>query len=571
MMAPTLSTDVSSLPPEGAVPPWGGPAAGRTNPTRGASPLLDVRDLHVSFGGKAVVHGVNFSIASGEKLALVGESGSGKTVTALSLLRLVQNAEITGSARLFGPQPTSVGRDLLSIPERELRGIRGEEVAMIFQEPMTALNPLFSVGDQIAEVLELKQALSKRQAWDAAIEALAATGIPEPARRARSFPHQLSGGQRQRAMIAMALACRPRLLLADEPTTALDVTLRMQILELLSDLQRQTGMAVLLITHDLNLVRKFADRVAVMENGHLVEEGAVAQVFADPQHAYTRKLIDSRPARDVVEQAAPAGAPPVMRARGLRAAYAVKIPGVRGWFRKGEFVAVKGADFEVRPGRTLGVVGESGSGKSTLALAALGLMPHTGELEAMGQRWGGDAAGNKAIRRRVQVVFQDPFSSLSPRMTVEEIVGEGLLVHEPGLPPAARREQVIAALADVGMGEAQFPGLLQRYPHEFSGGQRQRLAIARALIVQPQLLVLDEPTSALDVTIQKQVLQLLQKLQRERGLSYLLITHDVDVIRAMAHEVMVMKDGEVLEIGPLDQVLERPAHPYTRILVTAQD
>ncbi|MDP3311553.1 MAG: ATP-binding cassette domain-containing protein, partial [Polaromonas sp.] len=431
------------------------------------------------------------------------------------------------------------------------------------------------------------------------IEALAATGIPEPARRTQSFPHQLSGGQRQRAMIAMALACRPRLLLADEPTTALDVTLRMQILELLSDLQRQTGMAVLLITHDLNLVRKFADRVAVMENGHLVEEGAVAQVFADPQHAYTRKLIDSRPARDVVEQAAPAGAPPAMRASGLRAAYPVRIPGVRGWFRKGEFVAVKGADFEVAPGRTLGVVGESGSGKSTLALAALGLMPHTGELEAMGQRWGAGTAGNKAMRRRVQVVFQDPFSSLSPRMTVEEIVGEGLLVHEPGLPAAARREQVIAALADVGMCEVQgfvagppqdekhplggqqatrsegargqyFPGLLQRYPHEFSGGQRQRLAIARALIVQPQLLVLDEPTSALDVTIQKQVLQLLQKLQRERGLSYLLITHDVDVIRAMAHDVMVMKDGEVLETGTVDQLLNTPEHPYTRILVAAQ-
>ncbi|MDP3412555.1 MAG: dipeptide ABC transporter ATP-binding protein [Polaromonas sp.] len=571
-MAPTLRTDVSSLPPEGAVPPWGGPAAERTAPTLGvgASPLLEVRDLHVSFGGKAVVHGVNFSIAPGEKLALVGESGSGKTVTALSLLRLVQNADISGSAKLFGPQPSPVVRDLLSIPERELRGIRGEEVAMIFQEPMTALNPLFSVGDQIAEVLELKQALSKRQAWDAAIEALAATGIPEPARRAQSFPHQLSGGQRQRAMIAMALACRPRLLLADEPTTALDVTLRMQILELLSDLQRQTGMAVLLITHDLNLVRKFADRVAVMENGHLVEEGAVAQVFADPQHAYTRKLIDSRPARDVVEQPAPAGAPPAMRASGLRAAYPVRIPGVRGWFRKGEFVAVKGADFEVAPGRTLGVVGESGCGKSTLALAALGLMPHTGELEAMGQRWGAGTAGNKAMRRRVQVVFQDPFSSLSPRMTVEEIVGEGLLVHEPGLPSAARREQVIAALADVGMGEAQFPGLLQRYPHEFSGGQRQRLAIARALIVQPQLLVLDEPTSALDVTIQKQVLQLLQKLQRERGLSYLLITHDVDVIRAMAHDVMVMKDGEVLETGTVDQLLNTPEHPYTRILVAAQ-
>jgi len=545
-----------------------------TAPTPGTgmpAHLLEVKDLRVSFAGKEVVHGVNFRIAPGEKLALVGESGSGKTVTALSLLRLAQNAEISGVASLFGLEPMSVGRDLLSISERALRGIRGEEVAMIFQEPMTALNPLFTVGDQIAEVLELKQALSKRQAWDAAVEALAATGIAEPARRAQSFPHQLSGGQRQRAMIAMALACRPRLLLADEPTTALDVTLRIQILELLSDLQRQTGMAVLMITHDLNLVRKFADRVAVMEDGHLVEEGAVARVFANPQHAYTRKLIDSRPVRDVVGQSAATGEPPVMLASRLRVGYAVPIPGVRGWFRKGEFVAVKGADFSVPPGRTLGIVGESGSGKSTLALAALGLIPHSGELQAMGRRWGPDAAGNQAIRRLVQVVFQDPFSSLSPRMAVEEIVGEGLLVHEPSLSPADRRERVIAALADVGMGEIQFPGLLQRYPHEFSGGQRQRLAIARALIVQPQLLVLDEPTSALDVTIQKQVLQLLQKLQRERGLSYLLITHDVDVIRAMAHQVMVMKDGEVLETGPVDQVLDRPEHPYTRILVSAQD
>ncbi|MDP2035731.1 MAG: dipeptide ABC transporter ATP-binding protein [Polaromonas sp.] len=561
-------------------------------PGTGAPALLEVKDLRVSFGGKAVVHGVNFSIAPGEKLALVGESGSGKTVTALSLLRLVQNAEITGSASLFGPEPQGLGphaslppegaltprggpsalgeRNLLSISEHALRGIRGSEIAMIFQEPMTALNPLFTVGDQIAEVLELKQALSKRQAWDAAVEALAATGIPEPARRAQSYPHQLSGGQRQRAMIAMALACRPRLLLADEPTTALDVTLRGQILDLLSDLQRQTGMAVLLITHDLNLVRKFADRVAVMEMGRLVEEGPVAAVFADPQHAYTRKLIDSRPVRDVAEGQPDAAAAPVMQASGLRVSYPVRLPGVTGWFKSGEFVAVQGASFNIPAGQTLGVVGESGSGKSTLALAALGLHPHRGELWAAGQQWSSDAAGNKRMRRAVQVVFQDPFSSLSPRMTVEEIVGEGLLVHEPGLPPAARRDRVIAALADVGMGEIQFPGLLQRYPHEFSGGQRQRLAIARALIVQPQLLVLDEPTSALDVTIQKQVLQLLQKLQRERGLSYLLITHDVDVIRAMAHQVMVMKDGEVLETGTVTEVLDAPQHPYTRILVAAQ-
>jgi microcin C transport system ATP-binding protein len=531
-------------------------------------PLLEVQNLSVAFGGKEVVHGIDFSIAPGEKLALVGESGSGKTVTALALLRLAQNARLSGSAKLFGPEPASPFVDLLSIPERELLGIRGSEIAMIFQEPMTALNPLYTVGDQIAEVLELKQGVTRRQAWDAAIEALAATGIPEPARRAQAFPHQLSGGQRQRAMIAMALACRPRLLLADEPTTALDVTLRGQILDLLSDLQRQTGMAVLMITHDLNLVRKFADRVAVMENGHLVEEGAVAGVFADPQHPYTRKLIDSRPQRDL-DPAAPPGGEPVMQASQLRVAYPVPIPGIKGWFNKGEFVAVKDAAFAIPPGQTLGVVGESGSGKSTLALAALGLVPHRGELQAVGRHWSPDAAGNKAIRRLVQVVFQDPYSSLSPRMTVEEIVGEGLLVHEPGLPLPARRERVIAALADVGLAESQFPGLLQRYPHEFSGGQRQRLAIARALIVGPQLLILDEPTSALDVTIQKQVLKLLQRLQRDKGLAYLLITHDVDVIRAMAHQVLVMKDGDIVESGPVDRVLDAPANEYTRVLVAA--
>jgi microcin C transport system ATP-binding protein len=530
-------------------------------------PLLEVQDLRVSFGGKAVVHGVDLAIAPGEKLALVGESGSGKTVTALSLVRLLHNARVTGSARLAGLQPGSAPLDLLQAPERELLGVRGRDIAMIFQEPMTALNPVYTVGDQIAEVLQLKQGLTGRQAWEAAIEALAATGIPEPARRAASYPHQLSGGQRQRAMIAMALACRPRLLLADEPTTALDVTLRGQILDLLSDLQRESGMAVLMITHDLNLVRRFADRVAVMEGGHLVEQGPVAQVFRDPRHPYTRRLIDSRPERDV--QPPRAGEPPVMRADAMRVTYPVPIPGFKGWFRRGEFVAVHGAAFAVPPGGTLGIVGESGSGKSTMALAALGLIPHQGALEVVGQRWGSDAAANRGIRRLVQVVFQDPFSSLSPRMTVEEIVGEGLLVHEPGLAPQARRERVAQALHDVGLTEAQFPGLLGRYPHEFSGGQRQRLAIARALIVQPQVLVLDEPTSALDVTIQKQVLGLLQRLQRDRGLSYLLITHDVDVIRAMAHDVLVMKDGRIVEAGPVDEVLGRPREPYTRTLVAA--
>ena len=529
--------------------------------------LLQVQNLRVAFGGKEVVRGVDFTIARGEKLALVGESGSGKTVTALSLLGLVQNAQVTGSAR-FAADPGSPERDLLALPERELLAVRGREIAMIFQEPMTALNPLYTVGDQIAEVLQLKEGLNARQAWEGAVAALASCGIPDPERRAAAYPHQLSGGQRQRAMIAMALSGRPRLLLADEPTTALDVTLRGQILDLLTEVQQHNGMAILLITHDLNLVRKFADRVAVMENGHLVEQGPVAQVFADPQHPYTRKLIDSRPERDVAE-ALSAGQTPVMRASGLQVAYPVHLPGVRGWFRKGRFVAVRDAAFSIDPGRTLGVVGESGSGKSTLALAALGLLPHSGDLDVVGTRWGPDATKNKAIRRVVQVVFQDPFSSLSPRMTVEEIVGEGLLVHEPALPLPARRERVIQSLAEVGLTEDQFPGLLQRYPHEFSGGQRQRLAIARALIVGPQLLVLDEPTSALDVTIQKQVLRLLQRLQREKGLSYLLITHDVDVIRAMAHDVVVMKDGDILEAGPVREVLDAPRQEYTRVLVAA--
>ncbi|MCB4365295.1 ABC transporter ATP-binding protein [Hydrogenophaga taeniospiralis] len=559
MSAPTLPAARGSRPPEGAAPPWGGPAAGL------GPALLDVKGLRVAFGGQEVVHGIDFSIRAGEKLALVGESGSGKTVSALSLLRLVHNAEVSGSALLQG-------RDLLRMSEHQLRGVRGDEVAIIFQEPMTALNPLYTVGDQIGEVLQLKKGLTPRQALAATVELLASTGIPEPARRANAFPHQLSGGQRQRAMIAMALASSPKLLLADEPTTALDVSLRGQILDLLADLQRQHGMAVLLITHDLNLVRRFADRVAVMERGHLVEQGSVAEVFGAPQHAYTRRLLASKPERDVAATAQ-AAAEPVLRARGLRVGYPVPLPGVRGWFRKGEFVAVQGADLDIAPGQTLGVIGESGSGKSTLALAVLGLLPHGGELAVTGQGWPEAlrAGQARALRQRIQVVFQDPFSSLSPRMTIEQIVGEGLLVHQPQLTAAQRRERVVVALADVGLVDDPRHGSdwLQRYPHEFSGGQRQRLAIARALIVGPRLLVLDEPTSALDVTVQKQVLGLLQRLQRERGLSYLLITHDVDVIRAMAHDVLVMKDGQVVEQGPVQTVLESPGHSYTRILVQA--
>lgn len=529
--------------------------------------LLEVHDLHVRFGAKEVVRGVSFTLAAGEKLALVGESGSGKTITALSLLRLAGNAAITGQALLQGRG------DLLAMTEREMRGVRGGDIAMVFQEPMTALNPLMTIGQQIAEILLLKRGLTGAQCAQAAIDLLAQTGIPEPARRANSFPHQLSGGQRQRAMIAMALASSPKLLLADEPTTALDVTLRGQILDLLSDLQRQTGMAVLLITHDLNLVRRFADRVAVMEQGVLVEQGPVAEVFGAPQHAYTRRLIASQPRRDVVEAEPLAGTAPVVQTQDLRVVYPTPLPGIKGWFQKGEFVAVQGATLQLLPGQTLGVVGESGSGKSTLAQAILGLLPSTGQLQVGGQAWQQPAMRNtptnQQLRRRVQVVFQDPFSSLSPRLTVEEIVGEGLKVHEPALTVAERRARVEAVLAEVGLAEAQYPRLLERYPHEFSGGQRQRLAVARALIVQPQVLVLDEPTSALDVTIQQQVLGLLQRLQKEKGLSYLLITHDVDVIRAMAHDVLVMKDGAVLESGSVADVLDAPQHPYTQRLVAA--
>jgi microcin C transport system ATP-binding protein len=540
------------------------------------SALLDIKNLRVSFAGKEVVKSVSFAINAGEKLALVGESGSGKSVTALSILKLALNAQISGQA-LFD------GRDTLSLSEQALIDLRGDDIAMIFQEPMTALNPLMVIGQQIAEILVLKKGMSKSDAWARAIALLTEVGIPEPERRAQNFPHQLSGGQRQRAMIAMALACGPKLLLADEPTTALDVTLRMQILELIGDLQKKHGMAVLLITHDLNLVRKFADRIAVMENGHLVEQGDVQTVFAAPQHAYTQRLLASKPVRDVLPAAM--DAPLMLAFNELRVTYPVPLGGFKGWFKKGEFVAVKNAALSLKQGQTLGIIGESGSGKSTLAMALLGLLPKTAvhgkaffkQNQPLALINNAPSATesianivfDKALRKQLQVVFQDPFSSLSPRMTVEEIVGEGVRIHEPGLDAAQRKTKVLAALNEVGLDEAQFPNLLQRYPHEFSGGQRQRMAIARALIVDPEILVLDEPTSALDVSIQQQVLQLLQRLQRERALSYLLITHDVDVIRAMAHDVLVMKDGEVVEQGSVDAVLNAPQQAYTKLLVAA--
>jgi len=506
--------------------------------------LLEVRDLSVDFGSRRVVDRVSFSLDAGEKLALVGESASGKTVTALSTLRLIENARLTGEI-LFN------GKQVLKMSPEELRELRGRDIAVIFQEPMTALNPIYSVGDQIVESLVLHTGLRGAQAWAEAIAAMRRVGIDDAERRAHSYPHQLSGGQRQRAMIAMALACNPKLLIADEPTTALDAAIRLQVLELLERLRAEAGMALLLITHDLNLVRRYADRVAVMEKGVMVEQGPSAQVIQRPRHPYTRKLVDSRPERDV----GPPGAGCIVEARELGVEYATRLPGIRGWFRSGRFTAVEGVNFDLAPGETLGIIGESGSGKTTLALAVLGLIAAQGDIKINGKQWA-DPAEKRRLRREIQVVFQDPLSSLSPRLSVEAIIGEGLEIHEPQLDAAQRRARILQALLDVKLTEnGQAEPLLQRYPHEFSGGQRQRIAIARALIVKPKVVVLDEPTSALDVTIQKQVLELLAGLQRKYGLSYILVTHDIDVVRAMAHRVMVMKDSRIVESGPLEEVL----------------
>ena len=521
---------------------------------------LEVRGLSVEFGSRRVVDRVSFSLEEGQRLALVGESGSGKTVTALSLMRLIETARLSGEV-LFE------GEDVLRMPDERLHALRGRDIAMIFQEPMTALNPVHKVGEQIAESLALHEGLDRQKARAGAIEAMRRVGIEDPERRARSYPHQLSGGQRQRAMIAMALACNPKLLIADEPTTALDASIRLQILELLDRLRAETGMSLLLITHDLNLVRRYADRVAVMEKGLIVEQGPTAEVMQAPKHPYTRKLIDSRPERDI----GPAGQGTVLKASGVGVEYAIPLPGIRGWFGKGRFVAVKHADFELAPGETLGVIGESGSGKTTLALALLNLVAAKGDIRVGESAWlGADVALKRRLRREIQVVFQDPLSSLSPRLTIEAIVGEGLEIHEPGLDSAERRTRIVQALQEVGLTEnGLVEPLLHRYPHEFSGGQRQRIAIARALIVKPKIVVLDEPTSALDVTIQKQVLQLLGELQKKHALSYVLVTHDIDVVRAMAHRVIVMKDSEVIDSGPIDEVLVGSKSEYTRKLVAA--
>jgi len=521
--------------------------------------LLEVKDLSIDFGARRVVHGASFTLNAGEKLALVGESASGKTVTALSTLRLIENARLSGEI-LFN------GKSVLRMPPDELHQLRGRDIAVIFQEPMTALNPIYTVGDQIEESLVLHTDLRGARAQAEAVEALRRVGIDEPERRARSYPHQLSGGQRQRAMIAMALACNPKLLIADEPTTALDVTIRLQILELLERLRAEAGMALLLITHDLNLVRRFADRVAVMEKGVLVEQGPTAEVIGRPQHPYTQRLVNSRPARNV----GPPGSGQLVQAKQVHVHYPKQLPGIRGWFKSGRFTAVESVDFDLAPGETLGVIGESGSGKTTLALAVLGLMRAQGDIRIGSRSWESGRAERRSMRKDIQVVFQDPLSSLSPRRTVEQIIGEGLEIHEPTLGPEQRRERIVQALYDVGLVEGgRAEPLLARYPHEFSGGQRQRIAIARALIVKPKVVVLDEPTSALDVTIQKQVLELLASLQKKYGLSYILVTHDIDVVRAMAHRVMVMKDSRIVESGPLEQVLKNSKSDYTRRLVEA--
>ncbi|WP_333991977.1 dipeptide ABC transporter ATP-binding protein [Burkholderia orbicola] len=525
-------------------------------------PLLSLERLHVRFGDTVAVDDVTLAIGRGERVALVGESGSGKSVTALSILRLLRDAEVTGAIRF-------AGQDLAVRSEREMRGLRGSDIAMIFQEPMTALNPLYTIGVQIGETIVLHDGVSAVEARKRAIALLARTGIAEPEKRVDSYPHQLSGGQRQRAMIAMALACRPRLLLADEPTTALDVTIRAQIVDLLLELQREEaekrGMAILLITHDLNLVRHFAQRVAVMEHGRLVESGPVEQIFAAPEHPYTQRLLNSRPQRTVTPVMPIA--PVVLDARHVSVQFARKRPGFAGWFGTVPVTAVADVSVSVRQGETLGIVGESGSGKSTLAMALLGLQKTAGgEIEFQGRALSTYRGREQtALRSNMQVVFQDPFSSLSPRHTIERIVGEGLELHRPDMTPDARRAKSLAVLREVGLDRT----VLQRYPHEFSGGQRQRIAIARALVLEPRILILDEPTSALDVSIQQQVLKLLANLQQKYNLGYVFISHDLEVIGAMAHRVAVMQDGAVVESGEVSDIFTRPSHPYTQKLLKA--
>ena len=540
------------------------------------TPLLKYEDLSISFGlgrrAKFAVKNLDLEIGVGERVALVGESGSGKTLTALAPLRLEpEGAQVSGRI-LWNQQGANEMVDLLSLPMPEIRQIRGREIAMIFQEPMTALNPLFTVGNQIIEAVQIYQPLiSKSDSVDAAIDLLKKTGIPEPERRFHSYPHQLSGGQRQRAMIAMALACKPRLLIADEPTTALDVSLRLQILELLIELQEESkddgGMGILLITHDLNLVKHFAQRVAVLNQGNLMEAGPTKQVFDHPTDAYTRALVNSEPSRDI----APVMplSPVLLKTEDLSVAY----PSTQSsWFQKPlPHKVLRKVSFSLKQGQTIGIIGESGSGKTTLGMAVLGLLGDSaaqvsGEVDILGNDWQTlKPVERRAMRSSLQVIFQDPFGSLSPRMNVMQIVSEGLDIHFPKLSNTKHETRVVDMLREVGIERSA----LTRYPHEFSGGQRQRIAIARALILRPQILVLDEPTSALDVSIQKQVLALLSELQKKYNLAYLMISHDLAVIRAMSHEVMVLKDGKVVEFGDIENMIKNPKQVYTKELFAA--
>lgn len=550
-----------------------------------SSSLLRYENLSISFGTgrreKFAVRDLSFEINMGERIALVGESGSGKTLTALAPLRLQpEGAHLAG--KIYWRRADGKEENLLDLSMNHIREIRGRDIAMIFQEPMTALNPLFTIGNQIVEAVQVHEPLMPiAQCRDTAISLLKKTGIPEPEERFHAYPHQLSGGQRQRAMIAMALACKPRLLIADEPTTALDVSLRLQILDLLKDLQEEAkdrgGMAILLITHDLNLVKHFAHRVGVLNQGCLVESGLTDEVFHHPQNNYTEQLVNSQPVRELLPLVPLA--PVLLKVNGLSVSYPQSNFAGTGlriakWFaKKKRNTVLHPLHFDLKQGQTIGVIGESGSGKTTLAMAILGLLNETsakvaGDVVVLDQSWQSLAPlARRAMRAHLQVIFQDPFGSLSPRMTIFDIVSEGLNIHQPNLSFGEREARVIEILREVGLDRSA----LMRYPHEFSGGQRQRIAIARALILKPQILILDEPTSALDVSIQKQVLALLSALQKKYNLAYLIISHDLAVIRAMSHELMVLRGGELVEYGETEAIVANPKEPYTKALFAAAE
>ena len=525
-------------------------------------PLLSVRDLSVAFhqGGatSVAVDQVSFDLMPGEVVALVGESGSGKSVTANSILKLLPYpaASHPSGKILFD------GKDMLTLPERSLRAVRGNDITMIFQEPMTSLNPLHTIERQIGEILELHQAITGAEARARTLELLLQVGIREPEKRLKAYPHELSGGQRQRVMIAMALANRPKLLIADEPTTALDVTVQAQILELLSDLKTRHGMSMLFITHDLGIVRKFADRVCVMTKGKIVETGTVEQVFTDPQHAYTRHLLAAEPKGE--PPLSDTSKPVVMQGDDIKVWFPIKA----GLMRRviDHVKAVDGIDITLRAGQTVGVVGESGSGKTTLGLALSRLIASEGRISFIGQSIDSYSYEMmKPLRNRLQVLFQDPYGSLSPRMSVGEIVAEGLKVHERQLSADERDTRVATALEEVGLD----PATRWRYPHEFSGGQRQRIAIARAMVLKPRFVMLDEPTSALDMSVQAQVVDLLRDLQAKHELAYLFISHDLKVVKALANDVIVMRNGKVVESGPAAEIFADPQQEYTRALLAA--